>query len=154
MKNIKVKNYIYLSILFIITIIATLFFSNLYLKRTRNVSELYKNSSIITTRDFSAYITENPDAILYIADKFDLRYQDIEEKLRLKLEALNLKEYFIYINGSSKFINKLNKDYKMKFNINEMPIIVVFLNGTIVEYKSIDNNMNVDNIINYGVFEW
>ena len=152
MRNVPLKNYIYLLLLLVFTILVTLYLSNMYLNKNKDTSDFYKYSNTITTKDFDVYITENPDAIVYLANKYDMSYSDFESKLQSEIELRGIKDKFIYINVNNKFINKLNKEYRIKLSISKLPIIVIFVDGKISDYMYVDNTSSA-NIIDYKVLE-
>lgn len=153
MKIISKKNYVVLIVLLVVTVLITLYLSNVYSNKNRETSNIYKYFDSITYKDFDVYITENPDIILYIGDKYDVSYDDFNEKLISRIEKYDLKDRFVYMNVNSKIINKINQKYKVKLNINSIPYIIAFLDGKIVKYSEINIDSQVNNIVNLLEFE-
>ena len=153
MRIIPKKNYALFALLIAVTILATLYFSDSYRSKTKEVSNVYSNSSVITYKDFDVYVTENPDSIIYIGNKYDLNYNEFDSKLIQTIEQLNLNDNFVYMNANNKIINKINREYKIKLSISNIPYLIVLIDGNIYEYKEIKNDSDASSIINYGVFE-
>ena len=153
MRDIPKKNYILVGVIIVITLLLIFTLSNLYKNRNQVESELYKYSNKITYKEFDVYITENPDSIIYISNKNNTTNEDIEKKLINKIEKLGLKEHFVFINADNKIINKINKNYKLKVNINKLPVVISFIDNNIVNYSYISNDSDIDTIINYGDYE-
>ena len=153
MRKIPFKNYIYLAILFVSTIIITIYASNLYNLRNKEVSEIYEYSNKIGVNEFDEFLIENPDSIIYIGNKYDSNNSIFEKRLKEKIEELNIKEKFVFMSANKKILNKLEKDYKIKININKTPIILIFNNKNLTSLNYINNNIYVENIIDEEVFK-
>ena len=153
MREIPIRNYIIACILLVLTVVITLFLSNLYTNRLKPVSDFYNYSNKITAKEFDVFITENPDSIVYLDSKYDLDNDSFEAKLKNKIEHLNIKEKFVYINVNNKLINNINKKYKVKIDINKIPVAITFVDGNIYRYEYIANGSEPENVIDFGVFE-
>ena len=153
MKQIPKKNYIILFFIILFTLTLTIALSNGYKSKKLSESALYMYSNKITYKEFDVYVTEHPDSIIYISNKYDNSNEEIELKLIDRLEKLNLKNYFVYINASNKLLNKINKEYKLKIDINKLPVILVILDNQVANYSYVGDNSNIDDIIDFGDFE-
>ena len=156
MKKIFQKNYIILVVLLVVTVFFTLFLSNLYVSKNKLVSNFYEYSNKIKTEEFDEYMIENPDTILYISDKYDLTHETFENKFEEKINNLNLKENLVFIDKdeiTDKFLNKMSNTYEINIELNNIPIIIVIVDNTIVKSVYIQNDSNVETIIDYEVFE-
>ena len=58
MKNIPRKNYIYVLVLVICTVILTLIICNIYTNKKKDESEFYKGVNSITSDEFKDFVTE------------------------------------------------------------------------------------------------
>ena len=135
------KNYIYLTILLIATVIITLFLASL---------------NKITANEFEEYMIEHSDTIIYIADKTDLNNNKFEKNFVKKLEKLNLLENVIYIEKeeiTDKLEEVLKENYSYEYKEKNLPTIIVVSDTEVVEKSIVEEDSNVDTIINYGVFE-
>ena len=152
------KNYVYLLILLLGTVVVTLLLSFLYRNDVEVVetSYAYDNLNKITAAEFEEYMIENPDTIIYISDKTNLDNNKFEKKLINKLEKLNLLENVIYIEKGEvvdSLEKKFKEDYSYKYNEKEIPVIIVISDGEIIQTVVVNEKSTVDTIINYEVFE-
>ena len=130
--------------------------SNLYLNKEKLVSSFYEYSNKITPKEFDQFVTENSDVIIYISDKYDLTNESFESKLEKKLDSLNLKQNFVFIDKNDinkKFINKLEKLYGINIDINKTPIVIVVVDEQIIKNVSVMTDSDVDSLIDAEVFE-
>ena len=151
------KNYIYLLILVTCTIVLTLFLSSLYKNKVSETSYFYEKLNKITATEFEEYIIENPDTIIYIADKNNLKYNKFEKKLFNNFEKLGLLENVIYLEKKeiTKTLKQIFKEkHSYEYNEKELPIIIVVVDGNLIQRSVVGENSQVDTIIDYGVFEW
>ena len=156
MKEIPKKNYYILVVLLAVTVLLTLWLSNLYLNKEKLVSSFYEYSNKITPKEFDQFVTENSDVIIYISDKYDLTNESFESKLEKKLDSLNLKQNFVFIDKNDinkKFINKLEKLYGINIDINKTPIVIVVVDEQIIKNVSVMTDSDVDSLIDAEVFE-
>lgn len=150
------KNYIYLVLLIMGTIILTFTFSIIYKYEAVNTCYLYENLNKITTLELDEYIIENPDSIIYIGDKNDLSNNKFEKKLLKQLKKLNLLENSVYIEKSEvskEFKNLLKKEHSQEYNENKLPMILVVIDGKITKIVNVSNNSIAETVIDYEVFE-
>lgn len=156
MRKIPSKNYIILVVLLVVTVFLTLLLANIYTSKNKLTSSFYEYSNKISIDEFEQYLVENPDAIVYISDKYDLTHETFEEKFKEKIDNLNLKKNLVFINKEEidrDFIKKLNNNYKINIDINTTPIILVTVDKKIVKSIYVDKNSNVDTFIDYEIFE-
>ena len=109
------KNYIYLLLMVIATVILTLFLSYLYKKETNNLSYMYDKLPRISGNEFLGYMLENSDAIVYFGDKTNNKLNKLEKKLINKLEKNNLMKNTIYIE-TDEITSDLKKQMKKNYS--------------------------------------
>lgn len=156
MKKIDTKNYLFLLLLLVGTVFITLIAANIYSSKNKLTSQFYESSKKITANEFSEYVIENPDTIIYISDKYDLTNETFEEKFKLKLEQLNLVDKFVFLDKdefNETFLLDLNKEYKMDIDLEKTPVILVIIDKMVANIVYVDKYSNSETIINYGVFE-
>lgn len=156
MREIPKKNYYILVVLLAVTILLSLYLSNLYLNKEKLTSDFYNYASVITPEDFDEFMTENSDVIIYISDKYDLSHSAFEKNFETKIEGLNLKHNLIYIDKediTSEFLNKLKESYQINLDLEKLPVAIVVVDKKVVRNVSITPNSNADTIIEYEVFE-
>ena len=156
MREIPKKNYYFLIVLIVVTIFITLLLASLYKNKTKEVSNFYNYSNNITSKEFNEYLLENTDLIIYMADKYDLSYSSFENNFKSKLDELNLKDKFVYIDKSElneKFLKKLEEKYKIRIDTNRLPVIIVMIDENVINVSYINEGSNAEEIINYEAFE-
>lgn len=156
MRKIPRKNYYIVVLLIVITVLITLFLSNLYKNRSRDFSLIYNYSNKITSDELDEYLLEMSDIIIYVADKYDNSNKKFEEKFKNKIDSLNLKDKLIYIDKSElnkKSLEKLNKEYKIKINLENLPTIITIVDRKVTRLETVRNDSDVNKILNYEDFE-
>lgn len=130
---IPVKNYIILLIIFIITIIATIYI-NAWIKTYKANSDFSPLTNLvqeITLSDLEATMPETNIAILYIADNSDFNLDNDILKM-VNDEAIN--DYFYYLNVEKISNNQSVEILKNYFNnlkdeINKIPMFIYIKDG-------------------------
>lgn len=156
MKKYFNKNYAVLAILLIFTVLLTLLLSEIYVSRNKLTSDFYQYLNKIMPDEFSEYVIENPDSIIYISDKFDLTNELFEEEFKNKLDNLNLKKNTVFIDKNSidkKFINAFAEEYEIDINLSNTPIVIVMIDNKVIKYINVDKTVDVNSFIDYGAFK-
>lgn len=156
MKKVFQKNYIILVILLVVTVFITLFLADIYTSKNKLVSNFYEYSNKIKPQEFNEFILETPDAIVYISNKYNLTNETFEKSLQDKISNLNLKENLVFIDTNeikTEFIEQLKTNYGVYLELEKTPMIIVIVNNKVIKSIYIENDLSVDNIIDYGVFE-
>ncbi|MCI9234336.1 MAG: hypothetical protein HFH08_07125 [Bacilli bacterium] len=140
MRTIPKKNYIFLGLLAVVTILAVVYVSKWY----RASENYYLENSIMKTLvgevkelEFENYVLENPDIVIYIAKDQSKLTKKFEKKLKKYILDENLKSHFIYLNGKES-TDEFLTDFKKKYFMNEVqeieityPNILVVENGKV-----------------------
>lgn len=156
MKNIPRKNYIYVLVLVICTVILTLVICNIYTNKKKDESEFYKGVNSITSDEFKDFVTEKSDLIIYIYDKNSDKYELVEKRLLNLLSEKNLNDRFAYLDKSyltDDFIDYLNKNYSIDLVYDDKPIILVILENNVLNVISLEEDTDINNVVDFGVFE-
>lgn len=117
MRKIPKKNYIFLSILSVVTILFSVYVMNWY----KTSKEYSAEESLMTDflgevkeSEIENYILENPEVVIYVASEQNENIKKFEKKLKEYLIKEDLKSHFIYLNCnnlSSDFITTFQKKY-------------------------------------------
>lgn len=156
MKKIPTKNYIILAILIIFTMLLTLFLSNIYISSNKEKTDIYNYLNKINSKEFEQYITENPESLIYIADKYDLSNLKFERQLEKKVVKYNMKEKIVFLDVEQlddKFLKSLDKKYNLKINLNKLPAILYFSLDDTSKLTYINNDTSINSIIEYEAFK-
>lgn len=149
MKKKNYKNYVFFVLLMVFTVLITLYFSNIYENKTKNKSTIYNYLDVITYKDFDEYIIENPDSIIYLADKYDISFSRFEKELITLIEEKHIKDNIVFIAANARVINKINQQFKINLKINSVPYMLFLTNGKVVNYKLIDKESVARNVLEY-----
>lgn len=151
----RLKNYILLILIVIVTVFVTVLVANLYKESKSVETDFYKYANTITSKEFDTYVTEYPNSIIYIYDKYSNDYSEFENSLKEKIEASYLKNNLIYIDKrelNKKFINNMKENYNTEIKYNNKPIIIIISDKEVLNVIEIDETTNVTSI-NLEVFE-
>lgn len=156
MRKVPLKNYIILVVVFILVFLLTIALANLYNNQGKKIeTNFFEFYNKIDMRDFNQYIIENPDAIIYISDRYDKSTSKFESKLKKYIQKNNLYDYVICIDKNNIDNSDKIKILDQKINFSSFPIVIVVNDGKIVNISYVDiNNFDISRIIDYKVFKW
>ena len=129
-KDIPKKNYFILGIILIISCILVYYINawySLYQYEKRGNSPITTYMEIINYNEVENYIEENSDAIIYISKSNNLKIRKFEEDNEKLFKKLELNYNILYMDAKD-----VNKDLKIKYNVNEYPTILFFKNKRLV----------------------
>lgn len=132
MREIPKKNYFYLLLLVIITVILTLAFFNLY-KNYANEKKSFMSQNLtnINSLDLNGLLIENSLLFVYVDDKYDNKDNELEEKLFKELKKNDVTKNFVfYDNTNVKNQKALMNKYKL--DIKNKKMILVFEENRLV----------------------
>ena len=151
-KDIPKKNYFILGIILIISCILVYYINawySLYQYEKRGNSPITTYMEIINYNEVENYIAENSDAIIYISKSNNLKIRKFEEDNEKLFKKLELNYNILYMDAKD-----VNKDLKIKYNVNEYPTILFFKNKRLVNKYVLElDNINyndIKNIIDYS----
>lgn len=160
-KEIPVKNYLILVLVFLLTVVGVF-----YAREWYNTSKIYyaQNSVLkdvvreIKSEELSNYVLENQKFILYVASGQDDRIKDFENDFKNLIQDMDLNENILYMNldevNTDEFYNLLKTDYaetdKIKSQISSDSLIsmYVFSDGKIVTVLNDVNEYSIDRLEN------
>lgn len=156
MRKVPLKNYIILVVVFILVFLLTIALANLYNNQGKKIeTNFFEFYNKIDMRDFNQYIIENPDAIIYISDRYDKSTSKFESKLKKYIQKNNLYDYVICIDKNNIDNSDKIKILDQKIDFSSFPIVIVVNDGKIVNISYVDiNNFDISRIIDYKVFKW
>ena len=141
MREVPKKNYIIMLLVIIFVVVITIALANAYNNRVKKTSVMSNFLSEINEKDLDTYIKENPNIVIYVADKYNLDNDEQEEKIKKLMIESNISDYFVYLspNDNKKLFSSLSKNYDGNISTEEMPVLIVFEEGKIVNcYYDID----------------
>lgn len=149
-KEIPQKNYIYLFLILLGSILFVLYlytWYQAYNENKLNTSIMNKYLTVINYNELDNYIIENKNAIIYVSILGNEDINNFEKKFKNLVSEYNLKNEILYLDISNENISNATK----KLNIEEeFPYLVVYTNGLITDTYSInENNYSNDKIEKY-----
>lgn len=151
-KDIPKKNYFILGIILIISCILVYYINawySLYQYEKRGNSPIITYMEIINYNEVENYIAENSDAIIYVSKSNNLKIRKFEEDNEKLFKKLELNYNILYMDAKD-----VNKDLKIKYNVNEYPTILFFKNKRLVNKYVLEldniNYSDIKNIIDYS----
>lgn len=151
-KDIPKKNYFILGTILIISCILVYYINtwySLYQYEKRGNSPITTYMEIINYNEVENYIAENSDAIIYVSKSNNLKIRKFEEDNEKLFKKLELNYNILYMDAKD-----VNKDLKIKYNVNEYPTILFFKNKRLVNKYVLEldniNYSDMKNIIDYS----
>ncbi|MEE3343081.1 MAG: DUF6568 family protein [Bacilli bacterium] len=150
-RQIPIKNYIYLFILLIGSILV-LFYAyywyKIYRNNRLNTSVMNEYLTVINYNELSDYIVENKDAIIYVSILGNEKINKFENSFKNTIARNNLKNTMLYLDITNE--NNSNTREKLKIEGKGFPCIVVYTNGIITDTYSIEKTkFNNKKIVRY-----
>lgn len=151
-KDIPKKNYFILGIILIISCILVYYINtwySLYQYEKRGSSPITTYMEIINYNEVENYIAENSDAIIYVSKSNNLKIRKFEEDNEKLFKKLELNYNILYMDAKD-----VNKDLKIKYNVNEYPTILFFKNKRLINKYVLEldniNYSDMKSIIDYS----
>ena len=153
MRKIPAKNYLLLLLLLVVTVCVVLFAKDIYESRTKKQYTSIMNTFIteIKIDDLTDYTLENSPVVIYISDKTNVNLEMDEPKYKELLTDYNIQNYFVYLDTSSQVDNIIalfEKKYDIDINENELPNLVVIIEGKVVDVYN-EKTFNKDLIVEF-----
>ena len=143
-KEISFKNYIILAVILIFTILLVVYLFNwqsIYQKNKLQEPILHKYLMVINYNELDDYLVENKEAIVYVSVLNDEKIRMFENKFKNLIIKNDLNNKVLYLNLTNESV-EINKKYLS--NLSEVPTLIIFDEGKVVESYSIkDNNYDI-----------
>lgn len=145
------KNYVIVAVIFVITIGLMFFLRNWYISYQDYENTIPVLSGVISEvryNEIDNYLSDNPSVVIYMGDAKDSDCREIELELKNLLENKQIKDRVIYFNITDvKNKNLLLKEFNDKYidinKISSYPVVMIFEDGKIIDYKSKTANKNL-----------
>ena len=153
-REVPVKNYIFLGIIILVSILLIFYFYLWYLtyeesKLNNQIMDRYLQ--VINYNELEDYIIENKDAYVYVSILENQEIRDFEKKFKTTIIENSLKKEMLYLDltethNNKKSLNNAIKTYKLdNKNISNVPCILIFKAGKLAKIYDIkENNYNID----------
>ena len=153
-RTIKIKNYLLLLFICIVTIAITLGIRQRYIiyqEYELSKSVLKGKINEVSQEELTSFIYAHPDAILFVQVNDDLNSRNVGKKLYKVLQKRNLLNDSVYINlgnvsNKKDFYKEFNNNYTKdsKFELNNYPAVIIFSDGKIRDIVSKRKNKSLD----------
>jgi len=150
-RTIPKKNYFVLGVVIILSLLIIYYlymWYEAYLDNKLNIPILDKYMEVINYNELDNYLLENANAIVYVSMLENEEIRDFEKKFKIlfKTHALDRDILYMDITNEISNINLGNgNSYFSSSIIKNMPIIMVFDNGELMNVYDIkENNYNID----------
>ena len=144
------KNYIYLMIILLISILFLLYiyrWYETYKESKLNTSILDNYLTVINYNELEDYIIENKNAVIYVSILGNEQINKFESSFKNTIIDNELKNSILYLNITNEDINSVENKLKID---EKLPYIIVYTNGEITDTYSIpEHNYNTKKIVKY-----
>lgn len=146
-KEIPFKNHIILAVILIFTILLVVYLFNwqsVYQKNKLQEPILDKYLMVINYNELDDYLVENKEAIVYVSVLNDEKIRMFENKFKNLIIKNDLNNKILYLNLTNESNTLLDINKKYLSNLSEVPMLIIFDGGKVVESYSIkDNNYDI-----------
>lgn len=146
MRQIPLKNYLILFLIYLLVILFSFGLRNWYLKNYVNNSHINEVISEIKIEEFESYIQENPDVIIYFSNTKNADL-NLEQKMINYIVKKNLTSNIVYVdthNIDKEWFKKINNNYLIdSSNIQIVPNIdnIVLVKNGKIEVSAVYNEI-------------
>ena len=159
LRKIPVKNYVIWGVVIFITLLILYYFYmwvDVYKESKINIPIMDKYMRVINYNEFSDYLIENPDTIVYVSVLEDEKIREFEKKFKDKYRDNEIENEILYMNITDDIKNKNIKDemvlkyFVNSLNMTDVPCVLVFSDGKISSIYSVsDNDYDIDRFTIY-----
>ena len=159
LRKIPVKNYIILGVVMIVTILLLYYFYmwvDVYKESKINIPIMDKYMRVINYNEFSDYLIENPDSIVYVSVLEDEKIREFEKKFKNKYRENEIKNEILYMNVTDDISDKkIKNEMSLKYfvnslNMTDVPCVLVFSDGILTSIYSVsDNDYDINRFVMY-----
>ena len=140
LREIPLKNYIYLFLILLGSILLLLYiytWYETYHENKLNTSIMNNYLTVINYNELDNYIIENKNAIIYVSILGDENINRFETKFKNDIVENNLKNTILYLDLTNENKEVATKSLQIEQNF---PYLVVYTNGKITDTYSINEN--------------
>ena len=138
------KNYAIVAVIFVITIGLMFFLRNWYISYQDYENTIPVLSGVISEIKYAEvdnYLNDNPSVVMYMGDASDSDCREFELTLKQLVEKKQIKDRVIYFNitdvkNKNLLLKEFNDKYILNNKISSYPVVMIFEDGKIVDYRS------------------
>ncbi|MBQ3306820.1 MAG: hypothetical protein IJG68_01345 [Bacilli bacterium] len=136
-KEKKMKDYLLLAFIYLITIIMVLYFCKSYIvyrEYQKEIPVISGSLMEIMPDDLEHYIIDNPEVVVYMCSAPDDKCREFEKKLKKYIKKKEITDEIIYLNLTNVDLEQFTKDFNKKYpntlKLNQnYPAFVFFADG-------------------------
>ncbi len=151
MREIPKKNYLLLIILFVVTAGIVFFARDIYNSRTTKQYTSVMNSFLteIKLDDLNGYTLENSQVVIFISDKSTSSFEELEIEYKKIITEHNLQPLFVYLDvNNTSNLDLFNQKYDVQLKLEELPILVIIMDGKVTD-TYLSSNFNEVDVIEF-----
>ena len=117
-RNVPLKNYIILLVIFAVTFLLTYYlyrWYKVYADYQNNIPVIRDSLTEITKEEMEHYIEENTSATIYVCTANNQNCRSFEKNFKKLVDKKSLKEYIIYVNVTNQEIDQFVSDFNQKY---------------------------------------
>lgn len=153
-KKIPFRNYVILAVVLILSITIVVYFYMWYGElesKKINTPVMDQYLSIINYNELDTYLIENKDVIVYVSILHDEKTRSFERNFARIIDKHSLNNNILYLDLTEQYKNKdVFNTIENKYNLLDMPCILVFKDGKVQDVYSIeDRNYDTNLLVSY-----
>ena len=152
-RKISSKNYVILVIILVSTVLLGFYLFNSFKESDVNTSLMDNYIKLINYTEIKDYVTENRDVVIYSSVLKDKKIRNFEMNFRHVINKYELEDQIVYLNLTDltleervELSNTYNLDGK---TIVDVPCLLIFKDGNLIDIYALKDNYNVDNLVTY-----
>ena len=147
-RNVPLKNYIILLVIFAGTFLLTYYlyrWYKVYADYQNNIPVIRDSLTEITKEEMEHYIEENTSATIYVCTADNQNCRSFEKNFKKLVDKKALKEYIIYVGVTSQemdqFVSDFNQKYQYKIKLTKnVPAFITFEDGKVTDILEADKD--------------
>lgn len=152
-RKISSKNYVILVIILVSTVLLGFYLFNSFKESDVNTSLMDNYIKLINYTEIKDYVTENRDVVIYSSVLKDKKIRNFEKNFRHVINKYELEDQIVYLNLTDLTLEE-RVDLSNTYNLDgktivDVPCLLIFKDGNLVDIYALKDNYNVDNLVTY-----
>ena len=152
-RKISSKNYVILVIVLVSTVLLGFYLFNSFKESDVNTSLMDNYIKLINYTEIKDYVTENRDVVIYSSVLKDKKIRNFEKNFRHVINKYELEDQIVYLNLTDLTLEE-RVDLSNTYNLDgktivDVPCLLIFKDGNLIDIYALKDNYNVDNLVTY-----
>lgn len=152
-RKISSKNYVILVIILVSTVLLGFYLFNSFKESDVNTSLMDNYIKLINYTEIKDYVTENRDVVIYSSVLKDKKIRNFEKNFRHVINKYELEDQIVYLNLTDLTLEE-RVDLSNTYNLDgktivDVPCLLIFKDGNLIDIYALKDNYNVDNLVTY-----